>query len=606
MSNIGILSGLPSAYKGQDLYERDIQELEISGISRFYNLFLLIWQIRSLDLQGNFVLQDADSRSLYIGWLATSGSKEYKAVRELRVFWQELYQPAVIPSTKWAGGVSRLIMATAGYRRDLKIFSDCDAEASHRAALVWFFFEGGYQGVHDDCMYLDWWQRRFFINDKNIECTRFARLLHSARKDLQDAFDLKTSVGCEGFRNWIYYRSALETPINYLFSSDRRVWGNVNHEATCSGFGVNLYGYAYGELGIGEDVRMAAKAFHAAGIPFAVINIDPGSDVRNGDQSIAEWVVDELIYNCNIFCLTALEHARVYLEKGSSIFSGRYNIGYWPWELRLWPKSWTHLFSIVDELWVSSSYTLDAVSRACNNPVSLMPMAVEVLNMEEKTSSRLAFNLDVDKYYFVFSFDGGSSFRRKNPTAVIEAFSKAFDDKDGSVGLVIKCMRGHKDAKVWAQIECLASRDTRIKIINEVLSKDDVLRLYSSCDCFVSLHRAEGFGRGIAEAFLLGLDVIASEYGGNIDFCKALEARLVQCDDVPTSSFDYVEGDENYWGEPLLDSAIESLRIAKSSFNGSEEHRKAKIEKAIDIFSPKNVGYAYKKRLTEVLRVGGV
>jgi glycosyltransferase involved in cell wall biosynthesis len=36
---------------------------------------------------------------------------------------------------------------------------------------------------------------------------------------------------------------------------------------------------------------------------------------------------------------------------------------------------------------------------------------------------------------------------------------------------------------------------------------------------FLSLHRLEGFGRGMAEALQLGVDVIATAYGGNTDFC---------------------------------------------------------------------------------------
>ena len=35
----------------------------------------------------------------------------------------------------------------------------------------------------------------------------------------------------------------------------------------------------------------------------------------------------------------------------------------------------------------------------------------------------------------------------------------------------------------------------------------------------ISLHRLEGFGRGMAEALSLAVDVIATAYSGNTDFC---------------------------------------------------------------------------------------
>ena len=35
----------------------------------------------------------------------------------------------------------------------------------------------------------------------------------------------------------------------------------------------------------------------------------------------------------------------------------------------------------------------------------------------------------------------------------------------------------------------------------------------------IALHRSEGVGREMAEALQLGVDAIATSYGGNIDFC---------------------------------------------------------------------------------------
>ena len=54
----------------------------------------------------------------------------------------------------------------------------------------------------------------------------------------------------------------------------------------------------------------------------------------------------------------------------------------------------------------------------------------------------------------------------------------------------------------------------------------------------IALHRSEGFGRGMAEALQLGVDVIATAYGGNTDFCA----------------------DSHVWGEPDLDHAAELMQ----------------------------------------------
>ena len=66
-------------------------------------------------------------------------------------------------------------------------------------------------------------------------------------------------------------------------------------------------------------------------------------------------------------------------------------------------------------------------------------------------------------------------------------------------------------------------------VITEVLPyDDDVISLYASADCFISLHRSEGLGLGMMEAMLLGKPVIATGWSGNLDFMTADNSRLVE------------------------------------------------------------------------------
>ncbi len=55
----------------------------------------------------------------------------------------------------------------------------------------------------------------------------------------------------------------------------------------------------------------------------------------------------------------------------------------------------------------------------------------------------------------------------------------------------------------------------------------ELIRLVNSIDCFVSLHKAEGWGLGIAEALSLGKKVIVTSYSGNLDFCTGLNVYSV-------------------------------------------------------------------------------
>ncbi|MDC7828712.1 MULTISPECIES: glycosyltransferase [Pseudomonas] len=583
----------PQALRGSDYYRVPIARLAVAGVAAFHRLFLLIWQVRPLDLQPRFPLDDDAARGAYLGWLITSGSREYAALRELDDFWAELSGPASLPATAWSGGVSRLILALIQLRDDLGLSTRLEDEQAQRAALAWFFFGGGFRELPPGCLEIPFWQKTFLLDAAAIEDTRFARLLHGTRGDLQQAFDLTTAPGRTGYRQWLSSNGRQETALDALLGANRLAWP-ARSGSELQPFGVNLIGYAYGELGIGEDLRMAARALEAAGIPFVILNVSPGVD--EGDRSVAAWVATAPRYRYNLFCLTALEHARVYLEQGSGLLAGRYTIGYWPWELQRWPAAWAHSFALVDEVWASSRYTETALSAIAAVPVCLMPMAVQVAPPEPRDLLRRRFDLVPGRYYFVFSFDGGSSFRRKNPVAVISAFQAAFAREDQTVGLVVKCMRADKEPAAWMQLQALAAADERIVLIDQVLAKGDVLALYAACDCFVSLHRAEGFGRGIAEALLLGLDVVASAAGGNQDFCTGVAGvELIPCAVVATGAADYLEGADNFWGEPSQPDAVQALRNRASARAGIRERGAT-----LGGFAPDTVGRRYAARLLEL------
>ena len=50
------------------------------------------------------------------------------------------------------------------------------------------------------------------------------------------------------------------------------------------------------------------------------------------------------------------------------------------------------------------------------------------------------------------------------------------------------------------------------------MTRDELAGLMRAADCYVSLHRSEGFGLGIAESMALGKPVIATHYSGPVDF----------------------------------------------------------------------------------------
>ena len=356
-------------------------------------------------------------------------------------------------------------------------------------------------------------------------------------------------------------------------------------------FGVNLYGYAYGELGIGEDIRQMSIALQSQGIPVCILNFQPGSNISQADRSADSLIVTEPRYGINIFCMTGIETTRYVCEKGLSALEGRYNIGLWPWELPDWPESCRHAYACVDEIWGISEYTARAHRHAAPRPVMPMSLPVELGVVGEQ--NRSDFGLPENPFLFYFAFDINSNAARKNPEGLIEAFQKAFPtENQDQVGLVLKISHPETSCKLWSKIRKIAKRDKRIRVVEKTLRRPELLALFKACDCMVSLHRAEGFGRCIAEALLLDKQVIATGFSGNLDFCHEPRVALVRHSMKALTAKDYMWGEGQSWAEPDLDHAAELMR---SIWINPRETRHRDFD-----FSPSTVGRRYSARLEEI------
>lgn len=337
-------------------------------------------------------------------------------------------------------------------------------------------------------------------------------------------------------------------------------------------FGVNLYGFAYGELGIGEDLRMTVACCEAANIPYHVVNVDAGN-IRQADNLLKGKTHDlhskELPpYRNNIFCLPAFDTAsRVFMQKGANAFEGYHNIGWWPWELSVFPKAWQpHAFKLVDEVWASSTFLEEMYKRSTDKPVHLVPLAVSVDRI--KRHPRKHYGLPEKKYLFLYVFDFNSSVARKNPMSAVNAFKQAFPQTDKTVGLVLKTMNANPENPEWKEFLVSCQEDKRIYVLTETMDRPDVLGLIDCCDAYVSLHRAEGFGRTIAEAILLGKPVIATDYSGNVDFNgnkKVIPVKYELTRINPTEYYWIDEDESNIkWANIIENNASEAFRISRT------------------------------------------
>jgi glycosyltransferase involved in cell wall biosynthesis len=83
--------------------------------------------------------------------------------------------------------------------------------------------------------------------------------------------------------------------------------------------------------------------------------------------------------------------------------------------------------------------------------------------------------------------------------------------------------------------------------------------LIATSSAFLSLHRSEGFGRGPAEAMLLGVPVTLTDYSGTQDFGTPDCTLLVDHELVPVRPEEY-PGEGQCWAEAIAAAAADHLR----------------------------------------------
>lgn len=357
------------------------------------------------------------------------------------------------------------------------------------------------------------------------------------------------------------FRASLSEATTALFGG----WLPVPPLADRSGLdGVNIIGFSDGVLGIGEDARALTAVVSRAGIPRAIYNVAlPDKTATSARYGTELLNTDRPLFPVNIFALTAFETARLHVERGENLFHGRYNIGYWPWELTSLPEHWRFVFDLVDEVWASSEFLLDVYRRLTDKPVFLMP---PYLNTPEVTPVDLVrFGLYPEDIVFLTMFDFNSYVARKNPHAAIAAFERAFPDRSGPERLLIKTLNAESHPDAFAELERRLGDDDRYVLIDGPLSRGEVCGLIAAVDCFVSLHRSEGFGRVVAEAMLLRTTVIATDWSGSASFLDATRGYPVDYTLRPVAPDEYVFWEGSDWAEPSLPDAADKLRRARDN-----------------------------------------
>ena len=320
--------------------------------------------------------------------------------------------------------------------------------------------------------------------------------------------------------------------------------------------GINLLGGIRAETGLGQSCRLVAEELLSTGLPVSMYNYVQVGNVKQASAGYEEYLSEEPQYAVNLVHINPHELGLALLQLDKSFWDGRYNIGFWLWELEEFPEEWVPCIRCLDEIWTPSEFISRAIRKKTTKPVHTIPYCITADC--DKTCNRNTFGLPEDKFLFLMMYDSNSVMERKNPLGVLRAFREAFSPEEEGVGLVIKVSSAEKSELAVLKKEL--AEYTNVHFITETMEKEKVNSLIACVDAVVSLHRAEGFGLVLAEAMCLGIPTIATNWSANTEFMNNEVACMVDycLTEITETVGPFRKGQR--WADPDVAQAAEYMR----------------------------------------------
>ncbi len=366
----------------------------------------------------------------------------------------------------------------------------------------------------------------------------------------------------------------------------------VPKEGDMQKLSVTYYGHVFDASGYGNAARAYIHAMHAAGIQLSVV------DLSGHGRQVEDDLVESLVgrgMNPDFHLFHGIPHAWA-----QHAFRVRNCIAMTVWETDTMPVQWRNILNHMLETWLPCDFNMAAfqgqVSHVAKLPHPVIPRNGHHPLPEPGEFLRVA--PDEFVVYSIFEWQD-----RKCPLEQLRAYLRAFRGDDRAV-LILKTNPGAVEAAAvaLAQARQESASEARVEVRAEAWSDTQIEGLHARGNCYLSLHRGEGWCYPLFDAACKGIPVVATAYSGPLEYLDAEHHELVPYRLTAVQQRYMYYHPRMQWADPDVAHAAERLRWVY-------EHRDEALRKAAESaaalnqrYAAEEIGLMAKSRLLELLR----
>lgn len=256
--------------------------------------------------------------------------------------------------------------------------------------------------------------------------------------------------------------------------------------------------------------------------------------------------------------------------------SGQVVVGYTVWETDKLPRQWVECINEADAVLVPSQWNKSVFEASgVRIPIGVLPHCAQFKGEAAHAPPGFPARIPSDAYVFLCVSEWNA---RKIPYKTIEAFYEAFPGRQ-DVCLVVKtsALDYTRYTRTWRNgfrrrpQRTAASAQGLLKgkpphpsvlVLPQHLPHVAMQYLYTRCDAYLSIVRSEGWGMGAYEAAWYGRPVVATAWGGQLDFLPPTHSCHIGYNLIPVApqeAWPEYEADQR-WAEPHAGQMVDAMR----------------------------------------------